>query len=207
MRFEPIYKRIKEICDAEADWTRFFRRRQLHPRYALALQSGNLAVSSRSTAQNILLGGGCHPFDLLRWTVGADVTEVHAYSNGYAAQDFPLDDCYIFTFQFENGCIGKVLVTSGCKGRGMGEGFLSIYGTEGTIWKNHIHHPDGSTEEIGAEDGDAIQAAVSHFVDCVINGHTTIDRCPRRRKNRFSLDRRRRVHGNRQASKSHQPIQ
>ena len=52
----------------------------------------------------------------------------------------------------------------------MGEGFLSIYGTEGTIWKNRIHHPDGRTEEIVAADGNAIQEAVSHFVDCVING-------------------------------------
>ena len=52
----------------------------------------------------------------------------------------------------------------------MGEGFLSIYGTEGTIWKNRIHHPDGRTEEIVAEDGNAIQETVSHFVDCVING-------------------------------------
>ena len=48
--------------------------------------------------------------------------------------------------------------------------FLSIYGTEGTIWKNHIHHSDGRTEEIVADDGDAIQETVSHFVDCVING-------------------------------------
>ena len=169
MRFEPIYKQIKGIYDAEGIGRAFF----VEGSYIHDMRSLYNPVTWRShpsTAQNILIGGGCHPFDLLRWTVGADVTEVHAYSNGYAAQDFPLDDCYIFTFQFENGCVGKVLVTSGCKGRGMGEGFLSIYGTEGTIWKNRIHHPDGRTEEIVAADGNAIQEAVSHFVDCVING-------------------------------------
>ena len=169
MRFESIYKQIKHIYDTEAIGRAFF----VEGSYIHDMRSLYNLVTWRSdppTAQNILIGGGCHPFDLLRWTVGSDVTEVHAYSNGYAAQDFPLDDCYIFTFQFENGCIGKVLVTSGCKGRGMGEGFLSIYGTEGTIWKNHIHHPDGRTEEIVADDGDAIQETVSHFVACVMNG-------------------------------------
>lgn len=169
MRFEPIYKRIKGIYDAGEIGRAFF----VEGSYIHDMHSLYNPVTWRShprTAQNILLGGGCHPFDLLRWTVGVDVTEVHAYSNGYAAKDFPLDDCYIFTFQFENGCIGKVLVTSGCKGRGMGEGFLSIYGTDGTIWKNRIHHPDGNTEEIVAEGGNAIQEIVFHFVDCVING-------------------------------------
>lgn len=169
MRFEPIYRRIKQIYDLEQIGRAFF----VEGSYIHDMRSLYKPVTWRShpqTAQNILIGGGCHPFDLLRWTVGADVTEVHAYSNGYAAQEFPLDDCYIFTFQFENGCIGKVLVTSGCKGRGMGEGFLSIYGTEGTIWKNHIHHSDGRTEEIVAEEGNAIQETVFHFVDCVING-------------------------------------
>lgn len=169
MRFEPIYKQIKGIYDAERIGRAFF----VEGSYIHDMRSLYNPVTWRSdpqTAQNILIGGGCHPFDLLRWTVGSDVTEVHAYSNGYATQEFPLDDCYILTFQFENGCIGKVLVTSGCRGRGMGEGFLSIYGTEGTIWKNCIHRSDGSTEDIVAEDGNAIQEIVSHFVDCVING-------------------------------------
>ena len=169
MRFEPIYKQIKQIYDAAEIGGAFF----VEGSYIHDMRSLYNPVTWRShpqTAQNILIGGGCHPFDLLRWTVGADVTEVHAYSNGYATQEFPLEDCYIFTFQFENGCIGKVLVTSGCRGRGMGEGFLSIYGTEGTIWKNCIHHSDGRIEEIIAGDGNAIQETVSHFVDCVTNG-------------------------------------
>lgn len=169
MRFEPAYKRIKQIYDAAEIGGAFF----VEGSYIHDMRSLYDPVTWRShprTAQNILIGGGCHPFDLLRWTVGAEVTEVHAYSNGYAAQEFPLADCYILTFQFENGCIGKVLVTSGCRGRGMGEGFLSIYGTAGTIWKNRIHHSDGRTEEIIVEDGNAIQETVSHFVDCVTHG-------------------------------------
>lgn len=92
--------------------------------------------------QNILLGGGCHPLDLILWTVESPVTEVYAYSNKRSIPVFPDDDCYIVILQFENGVTGKVFVTSGCSGHGMGEGmgggFLAVYGTEGTLWKGQL---------------------------------------------------------------------
>jgi predicted dehydrogenase len=88
--------------------------------------------------QNILLGGGCHPIDLMLWTVESPVAEVYAYSNKMSVPEFPSDDCYIAMMQFENGVLGKVYVTSGCSGHGMGGGFLAVYGTEGTLWKGTL---------------------------------------------------------------------
>ena len=96
----------------------------------------------RQNPQNILLGGGCHPLDLILWTVESPVAEVYAYSNKLSIPVFPDDDCYIVILQFENGVTGKVFVTSGCSGHGMGEGmgggFLAVYGTEGTLWKGQL---------------------------------------------------------------------
>ena len=93
--------------------------------------------------QNILLGGGCHPLDLLLWTVDSPVREVFAYSNRQSIPVLPADDCYIVILQFENGVAGKVFVTSGCSGHGMGEsmggGFLAVYGTEGTLWQGKLY--------------------------------------------------------------------
>ncbi|MDP6038350.1 MAG: Gfo/Idh/MocA family oxidoreductase [Candidatus Latescibacteria bacterium] len=93
--------------------------------------------------QNILLGGGCHPLDLILWTVDSPVTEVYAYSNKLSIPVFPADDCYIVILQFKNGVTGKVYVTSGCSGHGMAEGmgggFLAVYGTEGTLWKGQLY--------------------------------------------------------------------
>jgi predicted dehydrogenase len=85
--------------------------------------------------QNILLGGGCHPIDLILSTVPSEVAEVHAFSNKLSIPEFPADDCYIVTFRFEDHALGKVMVTCGCSGHGMGEGFLAVYGTEGTLWQ------------------------------------------------------------------------
>jgi len=169
MRFEPIYQSIKKIYDKGVIGRAFF----VEGSYIHDMSSFYDQKTWRSgpnNPQNILLGGGCHPLDLIRWAVSAEIEEVHAYSNGYAAPNFVLDDCYIFTCKFENDCIGKVFVTSGCKGRGMGEGFLSIYGTEGTIWRNQLHTADGETKDIPAEDYSAVQAVVDYFVYCIING-------------------------------------
>ncbi|MEM7134485.1 MAG: Gfo/Idh/MocA family oxidoreductase [Chloroflexota bacterium] len=96
--------------------------------------------------QNILLGGGCHPLDLMLWTVDSPVVEVYAYSNKMSIPVFPADDCYIVILQFANGVTGKVYVTSGCSGHGMGEGMggghLAVYGTEGTLWKGKLYRRD-----------------------------------------------------------------
>lgn len=89
--------------------------------------------------QNILLGGGCHPVDNILSTVNSPVIEVFAYSSKLSVPQFPSDDCYILMLKFENGVLGKVFVTSGCSGHGMGGGMLAVYGTEGTLWNGKLY--------------------------------------------------------------------
>jgi predicted dehydrogenase len=110
--------------------------------------------------QNILLGGGCHPLDLMLLTVDSPVVEVYAYSNKRSIPVFPADDCYIVILQFENGVTGKVFVTSGCSGhgmaKGMGGGFLAVYGTEGTLWKGQLYRRNEETVAIAASSTDEV---------------------------------------------------
>ncbi len=168
MRFQPLYRAIKKVYnEGEIGKAFFVEGSYIHDMSAYYTQKTWRA--DPKNPQNILLGGGCHPLDLLRWAVGSEIQEVHAYSNGYAAPNFVLDDCYIFTCKFENGCAGKVFVTSGCKGHGMGEGFLSIYGTKGTIWRNQLYLAEGGTKDITFEEYETTQAVIDHFVDCVLN--------------------------------------
>lgn len=89
--------------------------------------------------QNILLGGGCHPIDNILSTVDAPVIEVYAYSSKKSVPEFPSDDCYILMLKFGNGVLGKVFVSSGCSGHGMGGGMLAVYGTEGTLWNGKLY--------------------------------------------------------------------
>lgn len=94
--------------------------------------------ADRANPQNILLGGGCHPIDLILSTVSSEVAEVCAFSNKLSIPEFPADDCYVVIFRFEDHTLGKVMVTSGCSGHGMGEGFLAVYGADGTLWQGKI---------------------------------------------------------------------
>ena len=169
MRFRPIHQAIKRLYDDGVLGQAFFvEGSYIHD--MSSIYARNTWRSDAKNPQNILIGGGCHPLDLLRWAIGSEIEEVHAYSNGYAARDFVLDDCYIFSCRFENGCLGKVLVTSGCRGHGMGEGFLSIYGTEATVWRDRYYPANGEPTDINFEELDPMQVVVDHFVDCVVTG-------------------------------------
>ncbi len=106
--------------------------------------------------QNILLGGGCHPIDLILNTVASEVVEVHAFSNKLSIPEFPADDCYIVTFRFADDTLAKVLITSGCSGHGMGEGFLAVYGTEATLWQGQKIRRGSEPEPVEEAEEDTV---------------------------------------------------
>lgn len=110
--------------------------------------------------QNILLGGGCHPIDLMLWTIGVPVVEVFGYASKMSIPEFPSYDCYVISFRFENGVLGKCFVTSGCAGHGMGGGMLAVYGTEGTLWQGQLYRHEG--EPVALEDTSGGAAYAGH---------------------------------------------
>lgn len=129
--------------------------------------------------QNLLLGGCCHPLDLLKWTVGHDIEQVFAYSHSHP-DVIPQPGCYITVFRFKNGCLGKTMLNVGNYGpiHGYGEGMLTIYGTTGTIWRDTLYLPgrepvslsdEADYEKTRAAHGVGTNRSIDHFVDCVIN--------------------------------------
>lgn len=124
--------------------------------------------------QNILLGGGCHPIDIMLWTMDSPVKEVFAYSSKLSAPEFPSDDCYIVVMRFENDALGKVFVTSGCSGNqwtDSGCGFLSVHGTNGTLYKGELSRRHEETVTLEDSSGDAVVgghgwgSSVTDFLD------------------------------------------
>lgn len=76
-------------------------------------------------------GGGCHPVDLLRWLTGKDPHEVFSYSTHRALLDWPCDDSTIAVLKFDEGLMGKILISTGCKRAYTMR--TVIYGTKGTL--------------------------------------------------------------------------
>ncbi len=80
--------------------------------------------------RHVVVGGGCHPIDLLRWIAG-DPVEVFGYHNHKIMLDWPTPDTAIAVFKFPNDVCGKVFCSSGAKRPYTMRTVL--YGTKGTI--------------------------------------------------------------------------
>lgn len=128
--------------------------------------------------QNMILGGGCHPVDLLRWLVG-DVAEVHAFANKMVFPETnPIEhDCILISLKFQSGAIGKVLISVGCK-RPYSMG-LSLYGDRGTLVNEKLFLPklpglrDFMDVPIGPhshEENTVFDDQLSHLIACLDEG-------------------------------------
>jgi len=120
-----------------------------------------------------MLGGGCHPLDILRWFAG-DVTEVTAYSNHIAYPEMVEDATMIAMFKFKNGAIGKVTSLYGnCSPSPYGYN-LSVYGTKGTVVRDKVSFDGmgGSWMDIpdAFDPSHSYVPEVTHFLDCIRTG-------------------------------------
>ena len=92
--------------------------------------------ADQKNPQNILLGGGIHPIDLMLWAIDSPVDEVFMYSSKLGDPVFPSEDCFMLIMRVANEVIGKCYVTSECNGpdwRAQWHKFYECYGTNGTL--------------------------------------------------------------------------
>ena len=84
--------------------------------------------------QDLILGGACHPIDLLRWFMG-DIDEVHCYGlRSGLAPDYPQQDNFVINVRFTSGRIGRIAAFLGVvEPPGVPMNELTVYGTRGTI--------------------------------------------------------------------------
>jgi predicted dehydrogenase len=113
--------------------------------------------------------GGCHAMDLIRW-VGGEVAEVCAAANHLAFPDQPTDDCIFANVLFEDGCLGRVLVSSGCQ-RPF-QTTLDVHGDRGTIVDGRIiPGKDGKWAPLSLPDlPQPIKGEINAFVESVLDG-------------------------------------
>ena len=129
--------------------------------------------------QDILLGGACHPIDMLRWVMDVTVEEVHGYANHLSEPLYTIDDCYSVHCRFSNGAIGRLCAMSGARAHTPDSSGVTFWGTKGTVWDGRLH-ADGRPEPLdlrqeaptlrypvqssfGLPWGDEL----AHFVECV----------------------------------------
>jgi predicted dehydrogenase len=132
--------------------------------------------------QDILLGGTCHPLDMLRWIMDVTVEEVHGFANHMSEPLYTIDDCYSVHCKFSNGTIGRICAMSGARAHTPDSSGVSLWGTKGTIWDGRIY-ADGRREPIDLREGApplsySVHSSfglpwgdeIAHFVECVQEG-------------------------------------
>lgn len=143
------------------------------------------AIKFSKTSGGIFLDMAIHDIDLMRWFLGAKVTEVYAMGSTFkhpAFREAGDDETGLAVYRFDNGAMGVVHV-----GRTAPYGYhveTEIVGTEGTIRissvpeKNlaRIYNHDGVLAECVAafpeRFAEAYLLEMEEFVDCALTGRT-----------------------------------
>lgn len=130
--------------------------------------------------QDLILGGACHPIDLLRWFMG-DIDEVHCVGlRSGVASEYPREDCFLINVRFTSGKVGRVANLLGLvHPTGVPTNSLTVYGTRGTI-RDDVKTLDAEgnlpertyTVRYPRVEGHRGEMAVMlrHMADCVLNG-------------------------------------
>ena len=130
--------------------------------------------------QDLILGGACHPIDLLRWFMG-DIDEVHCVGlRSGVAPEYPQEDSFFINVRFASGAIGRVANLLGLvEPTGEKMNSLTVYGTKGTI-RDNVKTMDAQGDlpersyhtqlpSHGGHYGEMI-VMMRHMADCIRNG-------------------------------------
>ncbi len=126
-RCTPAFKKAKELVESGRIGELTFVESEYAHNYASARGNRDWRLHP---LRHIMIGGGCHPIDLLRWIAG-DPIEVFGYHNHKVLTDWPTADTSVAIFKFPNDVCGKVFASSGVKRNYTMR--TVIYGTKGTI--------------------------------------------------------------------------
>lgn len=167
LRFNPYLRAIKQWVDRGTLGDLFY----LEADYIHDLRCQREMEPWKVSEEIPIVGGGCHPLDLLRWLAG-DVEEVFAYCNRIAFSEMAHPATVVSVYRFASGAVGKVTVLYGCVNP-MPELYnLGIYGTRGSVVRNRLCL-DGVHQwlDVPVQGYDhPFEPEVAHFVDCIRRG-------------------------------------
>lgn len=127
---------------------------------------------------DLLVGGGCHPLDLITWFMGP-VHEVHAYANnGGLSPGYDLENNFLINLKFRSGQMGRVMAAYGVVEPPWTQIAVTLYGTKGTWMDNRyvldsfptmpVHKLEFSSRE-QAHSLEVIRY-LRHFEACLLEG-------------------------------------
>lgn len=183
LRFNPIYAEVHRRCAAgdlgevfylEADYFHDLKRQAAAERTNPFIGGINWWLEH----EKVIVGGGAHQFDLLRWYAGSHAVEVTGYGNSIAFPEMQHPDCMCAVFKLASGAVAKVGAAYGVVGPRPEWMNLEIYGTEGTIRDAQLitgDHAEPKIEDLRIEySGHPFEPEIEHFLRCIIDDAPTL---------------------------------
>jgi predicted dehydrogenase len=180
LRYYPINQEIKkmaqegtfgEIFYLEGDYIHNLKEQAEPNRFNSALGKNWYLEDEKP-----MVGGGCHPFDILRWVVGSPVLSVVSMGNNIAFDKMRYDDCIVSLYKFQNGAIAKVTVLYAPVSPMPPCYNISVYGTKATVWRDMVcyNHNEGFKPMIykpyKEKYGHGFERELEDFISAINNG-------------------------------------
>jgi predicted dehydrogenase len=136
-RFQPIHVALKQmVSDGLLGDPCFCEAEYVHDLAPFLTGAGHDWWRHPDEGPFAIIGGGCHPIDLLRWVVG-EIAEVSAYGARRGLQGVEWDDTIGASLRFKSGAVGRCLVSVGAK---TPYGFnYSVYGSKGSVRNGDLY--------------------------------------------------------------------
>ena len=132
--------------------------------------------------QDLILGGACHPIDLLRWFMG-DVEEIHCYGlKSGVVPEYPKEDNFVMNLKFVSGKIGRVATYLGMiHPPNVPHNQIALYGTKGSIIDNmkkidshgympQVEYSVGFPDSLLKGHSQEMILMLRHMYNCIVNG-------------------------------------
>lgn len=169
LRYDKYFSLIKQLVEQGTLGDIFY----LEADYIHDLRYQQHMEDWKISRESPMIGGGCHPLDLLRWYAG-DAIEVSAMSNHIAYPEMAEDASIIATFRFENGAVGKVTTLYGNASPRPYAFNLSVYGTKGSVVRDKISINGMGEQWLSLPEvfdpTHDYSPEIDHFLDCIQNG-------------------------------------
>lgn len=183
LRFNPFYAEVHRRCaNGELGEIFYLEADYFHNLFAQADPErinphiGN--INWYLAQEKVIVGGGAHQFDLLRWYADSHCVEVVGYGNRIAFPEMVHHDCMCAIFKLASGAVAKVAAAYGVIGPRPDFCNLEVYGTTGTVRQGKlltgdVHEPD--IEDLTREySGHPYEPEIEHFLRSIIDDTPTL---------------------------------
>jgi predicted dehydrogenase len=142
LRYYPVNRKIKQMAEAgefgeifymEGDYIHNLKGQGKPERINEALGRNWYLEDEKP-----MVGGGCHPFDVLRWIVDSPVVAVASMGNKIAFPAMRHEDCIVSIYQFANGAVAKVTALYAAVAPYAPFNNIAVYGTKCSVWRGQV---------------------------------------------------------------------